>query len=58
MQEAFVIILSVLQVTTFSRLLSPHDQTSLEEALGESFYIKTISLNQFKTEQQFSDELR
>ena len=53
-----MIILSVLQVTTFSGLLSPHDQTCLDKALGESFYIKAISLNQFQTEQQFSDELR
>eukprot|EP00795_Rhopilema_esculentum_P010371 gene10371-19073_t len=47
-----------VQVTTFSRLLSPRDQNALNETLEHAYDLKCISLNKFQTEQQFSEELR
>eukprot|EP00794_Sanderia_malayensis_P006458 gene6457-7190_t len=46
------------QVTTFSRLLSPHDQSQLAESLSGICTINCISLSQFQTEQQFCEEIR
>ncbi|XP_065678667.1 E3 ubiquitin-protein ligase rnf213-alpha isoform X7 [Hydra vulgaris] len=45
-----------MQVTTFSRLLSPTDKESLSNELND-FEIKMISLMQFQTEKSFRDSL-
>ncbi|XP_065678479.1 E3 ubiquitin-protein ligase rnf213-alpha [Hydra vulgaris] len=46
-----------MQVTTFSRLLSPTDKESLDVKLND-FEIEMISLMQFQTEKSFRDRLR